>query len=225
MPTTDTASCTKDPLNSDPAVFTLTSPVDGFDLGVKKYVDTLAQDAQDNTGAIDKNKGADFSYQIVVTNYGPKTTSGTTTIKDILPTEIELRSTPPGTGWTCTSLTGTLSCISTSVIASGATYPAITVPVRVATGATSAYITNRAVVHNSLEVGVCLTNNTMPAGNESQCIDPKNTDPAVIRIPGNLTGFDLFLKKYIGSDDAQTSPGGQRNTNDTFSYNIVVTNK
>ncbi len=98
-------------------------------------------------------------------------------------------------------------------------------PVRVATGATSAYITNRAVVHNPLEVGVCLTNNTMPAGNESQCIDPKNTDPAVIRIPGNLTGFDLFLKKYIGSDDAQTSPGGQRNTNDTFSYNIVVTNK
>lgn len=107
----------------------------------------------------------------------------------------------------------------------GQNYPDITVPSQVTSTGT---ITNRAFVYNPNELNPCLKSGTPPTGSETDCTgDTKNVDPAVIIVGGisTGTGFDLSLKKYIGSDDAQTSPGGQRNTNDTFSYNIVVTNK
>lgn len=85
------------------------------------------------------------AYSLVVTNIGSKATDGTAiTVTDTLPTGLTataITSTDPL--WVCTL--GTLSCTRTDVLASGKSYPAITVTVNVAANAPG-LLTNTATV-------------------------------------------------------------------------------
>jgi uncharacterized repeat protein (TIGR01451 family) len=73
------------------------------------------------------NAGAALSYTVDITNGGPDTTAGTTTVVDTLPAGVTGAS-GSGTGWSCGAPTGgTITCTSTDAIASGAHYPLLTV--------------------------------------------------------------------------------------------------
>lgn len=92
------------------------------------------------------------TYTITVSNPGPGPTSGTVTVTDVVP--IGLTPTAPnGTfdGWSC-SITGqTLTCTQNDVLASGASYPPITLMVDVANDA-SPSVTNTVTVSGGGEV-------------------------------------------------------------------------
>ena len=66
-----------------------------FDLRIKKYAKS-----EDIFAQIESTE--DYNYNVVVQNVGPETTTGITTVVDILPSPIVLRATPTGNGWSCT---------------------------------------------------------------------------------------------------------------------------
>jgi hypothetical protein len=76
------------------------------------------------------------TYTVTVSNAaGVGPTNGTVTVTDTIPTGLTLVS-MAGTGWTC----ATSSCTRTDVLAAGASYPAITVTVNVASNAPASVV-------------------------------------------------------------------------------------
>jgi len=143
---------------------------------------------------------------------GPANTSGTTTVKDVLPAGITASGAASGANWSCIYMAGqTLACTTTQTVTSGAYYTDITVPARVT--ATTGTIQNNAVVYNPAETSACKTDGSMPVGNESVCDrDPKNTDPAVIVLPTNppvlfpYVSIHKYAKTIDTTGDSQTAP-------------------
>ena len=116
------------------------------------------------------------AYTIIVTNSGLGSTAGTVTVADTLPAGLTATAIS-GTGWTCTL--GTLTCTRADVLATTASYPAITVTVNVANNA-PASVTNTAVVSGGGEV--VTTNDTA-------------TNPTTITQLADMT----VTKSHIGS--------------------------
>ncbi len=138
---------------------------------------------------------------------------------------------PSGQGWNCSTINRTITCTYDHTIYTRPAYAEIVIPVQVSAivsgEAIAGFIQNNAVVHNPNETLPCYADNRMPTGNESVCTrDPRNTDPAVIRVGVAPTGFDLSLKKYIGTGSVDAQPGAavSVNTGDRISYLIRVTN-
>ncbi len=184
--------CDKTNPNSqkDPACIVV--PGAGFDLAVKKYVDTINQDAQPGS-AVTVNTNQLINYIIRVTNRGPATATGTTTVVDRLPAGVTASGIVTAQNWSCTYSGVTLTCKTLQVVASGAVFTDITVPVRV-TATAGQGVTNYAVVHNPNESNPCYTDGRMPSGDESSCTrDPANTDPAVINVPGGGGGGASYV--------------------------------
>jgi uncharacterized repeat protein (TIGR01451 family) len=100
------------------------------------------------------------TYSITVTNSGAVPSSGTVTVTDTLPTGLTATAIA-GSGWTCTL--ATLTCTRTDVVAAGASYPAITLTVNVATSA-PASVTNTATVSGG--------GDTNPANNTASDVTP-----------------------------------------------------
>lgn len=101
-----------------------------------------------HTGNVDY--GANANYSLIVTNNGPATETGTTTVSDTLPAG-ETYVSATGTGWTCGAAGQVVTCTnpSTGGIVSGASYPAITLTVAIAQNATSP-LSNTATVSGTL---------------------------------------------------------------------------
>ena len=102
-----------------------------------------------HTGSFQQGDGAD-NYTITVSNSGPGPTTGQVTVVDTLPAGL-----PPtaasGTGWT-TSISGqTVTATRTDALASGASYPGLTITVSVATDA-PASVANTATVSGGGEL-------------------------------------------------------------------------
>jgi uncharacterized repeat protein (TIGR01451 family) len=187
MPRGDESTCTRDPRNTDPAVIRVGVAPTGFDLSLKKYIGTGSVDAQP-TSPVSVNTGDRISYLIRVTNSGPQSSSGVTTVQDILPVGVTASGSASGSGWTCSYSGATLTCTSTQVVPSGGTYSDITVPVIVTVTAGQS-VTNIAAVDNPNEVNRCNTDGSMPANATASCNkDPNNSDPAVISVPGGGGG-------------------------------------
>ena len=93
-------------------------------------------------------RGSTSSYSIVVSmlvTAGP-TTGAQVTVSDTLPSGVTLNGAPSGTGWTCTPSGATaFDCVRSDVLAAGASYPVISVPVAIGLGA-GASVTNLASV-------------------------------------------------------------------------------
>ncbi len=176
----------------DPATVVLTGT--GFDLSIKKYISTGAtfeNDAQIGSG-VTLTSGLAMNYIIRVKNEGPQTTTGTTTVRDTLPTGVVGSGAVTGALWICTSSGADISCATTQVVASGSTFTDIIVPVRITAGASST-VTNYAVVYNPDELNPCKTDASMPVGNETTCTkDPKNIDPAQFTIPGGGSNGSIY---------------------------------
>src|SRR5207249_11335292 len=94
------------------------------------------------------------AYTIAVANSGGTATSGTVTMTDTLPVGLTATGLA-GTNWSCTL--ATLSCTRNDALAPGASYPAITLTVNVASDA-PASVTNTANVSGGGEAN--LSNDT-----------------------------------------------------------------
>lgn len=140
------------------------------------------------------NQGQSFNanYTLAVTNAGAGSTIGLVTVTDTLPTGLAA-SGMFGLGWNCNSLT--VTCTRSDVLAAAASYPPITLSVRVASDAPASVI-NTAAVSGGGEIKI--DNNTAS--------DPTTIQPAP----------DLAIAK---SHSPQTFTVGQTGT-----YTITVSN-
>lgn len=177
-PPPPTGQCTDTPpgQQKDPACIV----IGGLDLSIKKYVDS--NDAQPGS-PVSKNTNDTFNYVLRV-KVESGTSTGATTVKDILPAGIELNGTATGSGWTISWNGKTMTATSTQVVTTGNYFADITIPVKLTAGAGQT-IRNDATVQNPNEKpNSCYTDNRMPNGNEQSCEkDPKNTDPAIVKTP------------------------------------------
>jgi len=82
------------------------------------------------------------AYTLTVKNSGSSATTGTVSLRDILPSGLTAAG-MTGSGWTCT--TSTLTCTRSDALAAGGSYPSVTVTVNVSSSAPSS-VTNTATV-------------------------------------------------------------------------------
>ena len=198
-----------------------------FDLSIKKYAKS-----EDVFASVDNTEN--FNYTIVVRNNGTGAVTGTTTVRDALPSPIVLRAAPSGNGWTCTGGDGVsdFTCTTTASYPANSEFNVITVPVRVTNLVfRPAGYMNYAYVHNPNEADgkQCNTNGSMPnpslAGGNGEnprlvCNeDTNNLDPANVN-PPNPNGFDLRIKKFVNGDDES----GRVNADGTINYTFVIQN-
>ncbi|MGZ5483432.1 MAG: beta strand repeat-containing protein [Pyrinomonadaceae bacterium] len=132
------------------------------------------------------------TYSITVTNSGNIASSGTVTVTDTLPASLTATAIS-GTGWSC--VLGTLTCTRSDALGAGASYPAITLTVNVASNAPSS-VTNSA---------------TVSGGNEANTTNNTDTDPTTVtQMP------DLTVNKSHSGNFTLGQTGA--------TYSIVVTN-
>ncbi|HWR36802.1 MAG TPA: hypothetical protein VN622_13110 [Clostridia bacterium] len=137
---------------------------------------------------IQTQKGA--TYTIIVNNVGAGPTVGNVTVTDVIPAGLTAIS-AVGTGWTCT-VAPTVTCSRPDVLASGSSYPGITLKVDVAPNAVAS-VTNTATVSGGGELNT--SNNT--ATDATTVAAPAitivgNTTAATVR-PGQSATFLLTL--------------------------------
>ena len=157
-----------------------------------------------HTGTFTQGDTGD-TYTLVVTNLGSVASSGTVTVVDTLPAGLTATAIS-GTGWT-TNL-GTLTCTRTDALATGATYPPITVTVSVAANA-SANVTNTAAVSGGGDAN--------PGNNTAS--DPTVVNPASAPTvtSGTASGIGTATATLNGSVD----PNGQTTTAG-FDYGLTT---
>ena len=103
------------------------------------------------------------TYTVTVRNSGTGPTSGLVTVVDTLPSGLTATGLS-GTGWSCTL--GTLTCTRSDALASGASYPAVTVTVNVASTA-PASVTNLATVSGGGETNTSQRQRERPDGDHA----------------------------------------------------------
>ena len=137
------------------------------------------------------------SYSLVATNSGSAATSGQVTVTDSVPAGLT-PSGATGSGWNCTVSGQTASCSRSDAVGSGASYPAITLAVTIASNASTS-VTNTA---------------SISGGGETNTANDSASDPTTIT--GSAAGVpDLTLAKTHTGTFAQGGSG---------SYTLTVRN-
>ncbi|HSN18451.1 MAG TPA: hypothetical protein VLV87_09580 [Gammaproteobacteria bacterium] len=143
--------------------------------------------------------GSNATWTIAVANNGPATITGTTTVTDTLPTGVSYVS-ATGSGWTCGAAGQTVTCTSTSGVASGASFGDITLTAFIGASAASP-LANTATVSNS-------------GGNfDNVSTNNSSTDSATIVAPDLSTS----TKNVVNTG------GGDAVVGSTLQYTIDVT--
>ncbi len=126
------------------------------------------------------------TYTIIASNVGNAATTGTVTLTDTLPAGLTATA-MGGTGWSCTL--GTLTCTRSGGLAAGASYPAITLTVNVASNAAS--VTNTATVSGGGEVNTSndtASDPTIITGSQMATLAlTRSPNPSVFGQPVTLT--------------------------------------
>ncbi|HVF42398.1 MAG TPA: hypothetical protein VM936_05290 [Pyrinomonadaceae bacterium] len=118
-----------------------TQAVDLYDLAaMPKFADLSISKTSSSTFLV----GSNAVYTIGVTNNGPQSASGPITVKDTLPAGLSYVS-ATGTGWTCSSAGGVVTCTNPGPVVSGAAMNSITLTVTVGAAAAPS-VTNTATV-------------------------------------------------------------------------------
>ncbi len=100
-------------------------------LGVQAFLNTntpVSDLTLSKTHNGDFNLNEENDFNIIVTNNGPSTTSGTTTVRDELPAGLNYVA-ATGPGWTCNFVAPAVNCTSTQVVADDADFAPITLTV------------------------------------------------------------------------------------------------
>lgn len=195
-----------------------------------------AGDSQNESSAVNVTRDTEFNYL-----YQVKVSSGSVNgaiVKDVLPEYVEfVRFASAPAGWSTGSTTTTHSGHTHSVVmhqtdnvlASGSTYNFTIIAKLRASAASGSFHQNIAYVcaKKILSGGSLIDNpactTTIPplppdTGCPARAADTQS-DPACIKVND---GFDLSIRKYINSDDAETAIDLANGA--TFNYRIVVTN-
>ena len=139
-------------------------------------------------------QGQSGTYTITVTNSGGVASSGTVTVSDTLPAGLT-PGTATGTGWTCDTSGQTVTCTRADALSGGASFPAISLPVTVATNSALS-LTNTA---------------TVSGGNDSNVNNNSSSDPTTINgVP------DVTITKSHTGDFTQGQTGA--------TYTLTVSN-
>ena len=155
------------------------------------------------------------TYTITVSNVGGAPTQGVVTVKDTLPTGLTATA-MSGSGWSCTLATRT--CTRFDALAAGASYPAITLTVNVASGA-PASVTNEATVSGGSD---------MNSGN-NLASDPTSITPITDLIvtlthTGNFTqGATGTIYKIIAKNAGSLATSGTVTVSDTLPAGLTAT--
>lgn len=97
-----------------------------FDLSILKLVN--GQNANVPAAAVAVGTGTNYTYTVRVTNNGPGTVVGVTNVNDTnFPPEVQLVGIPSGNGWNCSLMPGGFTCARNDVLASGQSFPDITI--------------------------------------------------------------------------------------------------
>ncbi len=142
--------------------------------------------------------GGSGSYTLSVHNNGPQPATGTTTVTDTIPAGLTYVS-ASGTGWTCGYSAPTVTCTTTSSVASGANLPSIIVGVTIGAAA-PASVNNVATVSNAVFDNVSANNS--------------DTDATTILQP-DLSGAGT-TKTVVDLNGGDADPG------DTLRYTITL---
>ncbi|MBV9670678.1 MAG: hypothetical protein JOZ43_06955 [Acidobacteriales bacterium] len=151
--------------------------------------------AKSHTGNFTQGQNG-AQYTITVSNVGSAATSGTVTVTDTLPAGLTATALS-GTGWSNCTLSP-LSCRRSDVLAAGASYPALTLTVNVASNAPGS-------VTNSV---------TVSGGGETNTSNDTANDPTTINAAGGTP--DLTIAKSHSGNFTQGQNGAQ--------YTITVSN-
>jgi uncharacterized repeat protein (TIGR01451 family) len=176
------SSDTADPASENNDAVSDTTVAAGPDLTLTKTHSGNAQQGQNG-----------FQYTITVSNVGNTASSGDVTVGDTLPSGMTIAAIS-GPGWVCT-LGATSTCTRSDALSSGASYPAITLTVNVASNA-PASVTNTATVSNG--------------GDTNSTNDTANDQTTVTGAP------DLTIAKSHSGTPQQGQNG--------FQYTITVSN-
>lgn len=126
--------------------------------------------------------GTNYSYTLNVSNNGPHDTSTNLTVTNTLPPAGVTFVSASGTGWTCNQAVGTVTCTSSTALASGATSTDITITV-------NPTATSGSILQNTATI-------SLAAGTSADATDP---------VSGNNTST-LNLTVGQGSDLALPAP-------------------
>jgi uncharacterized repeat protein (TIGR01451 family) len=124
--------------------------------------------AKSHTGSF--TTGQNGTYTLTVSNAGPSTASGTTTLTDTLPAGLTFAS-ATGTGWSCGAAGQVVTCTHPGPLALGASLPAVTLTVSV-TGNAPASLTNTATASNATFDHVASNNSVSDPTTIVQLPDP-----------------------------------------------------
>ncbi len=172
---------------------------------------------------IEEQSGA---YTITVNNIGPGPTVGTVTVTDTLPAGLQALS-MSGSGWTCN--TSTVSCTRSSVLASNASYPAITLTVLV--GSAPPSLTNTAQVSGGGELNTTNDTATDPTTIIQTVQVTVTTSPAnlIVTVDGSAVSGPHTYTWYVGQQHtiATSTPQASLNFQNwsdggAISHNITV---
>lgn len=150
----------------------------------------------------DFTAGAQESYTLTAKNFGTQSTTGPTTITDVLPGTLNFASVDGGTDWQCEQETGTVTCVHDEPIAAGASAPEVTLTTGVSVEAIP-LVSNTATVET--------TGDPNPANDSStdqalvQAIDLKvtKTHDSVLRV-GHQASYTLKVQN--AGDSTSTGP-------------------
>jgi uncharacterized repeat protein (TIGR01451 family) len=141
------------------------------------------------------------TYTLTATNSGGLDTNGTVTVTDTLPAALTATAIA-GTGWTCDL--PTLACTRSDVLASGTSYPAITLTVNVANNA-AGILSNSAAVSGGGEL-----NTTNDSATDSTTIIQLGPDPTIA-----ITHTGTFIQGQTGTYSLAVSNVGLSPLNGT----------
>ncbi|MFN8571509.1 MAG: hypothetical protein U0132_05580 [Gemmatimonadaceae bacterium] len=133
-------------------------------------------------------RGQPASYTLAVSNAGGAPSSGAITVSDVLPASLTFVS-ATGAGWSCSAVGQTVTCTNAGPVAAGATLPAITLTVDVASNAPST-VTNTA---------------TVSGGGDSDNSNNSSSDPTTIGGAPDLAITKTHSGSFtVGSNGAYT---------------------
>jgi uncharacterized repeat protein (TIGR01451 family) len=158
------------------------------------------------------------TYTLTVNNIGAATTSGTVTAIDTLPSGL-IATAASGSGWNCTlnqPASGQVQCTRSDALATGNSYPPITVTVNVAANA-SASVTNTVNVMGGGETNV--TNNT---ATDPTIITPSVSIEGRVWNDANGSANNTFSNINNGSEPG-TNAGGLNAILVNSTGNIIAT--
>jgi uncharacterized repeat protein (TIGR01451 family) len=190
-----------------------------FTASIDSFINGSAPDltiTKTHTGNFTQGQTA-ATYTLTANNIGTVPTSGTVTVTDTLPTGLTA-SAIAGSGWTCT--VATLSCTRSDALAAGASYPAITLTVNVASNAVSS-VTNTATVSGGGE-----TNTSNDSVSDPTTINPPSTPDLTITKThtGNFTLGQTGATYTLTAKNSGTAPtSGTVTVTDTLPTGLTAT--